>query len=210
MAKVLLDCPACHAMVEASGRFCPRCRVFLPNVSVGRSASPIRRLGATVLDWGVLIAATEGDDRERAGPVDGRRWGGAGPPGVLGVVAHTLVGRRESGKRLFRIQVIDDSGNPPSFFTMVIREWFGKVLSAAIFGLGFIWALFDDNHQAWHDKILGTYVIETDPVEIQAGPRSPAHRRCRRPPRPWAGCTDESSAPFARASHTSPRTCGRR
>lgn len=167
MAKVLLDCPACHAMVEASGRFCPRCRVFLANVSVGRSASPIRRLGATVLDWGVLIAATEVTIGNVRAP---SMVAGGAALVLLAYLAWWLILLSDGaspGKRLFRIQVIDDSGNPPSFFTMVIREWFGKVLSAAIFGLGFIWALFDDNHQAWHDKILGTYVVETDPVEIQ-------------------------------------------
>ena len=36
-------------------------------------------------------------------------------------------------------------------------------LSAIVFFLGFFWVIFDRNRQAWHDKIVGTYVVYTDP-----------------------------------------------
>jgi uncharacterized RDD family membrane protein YckC len=32
-------------------------------------------------------------------------------------------------------------------------------LSLAALGLGFIWIAFDEEHQAWHDKIAGTMVV---------------------------------------------------
>jgi len=177
MAQVMINCPACRSMVAAGGRFCPRCGAFLANVSVGRSARPGWRLAATAVDWGViavacLITLTHGSAQV---PLVGTV---PVPSLVAGAAALVLLAYLvwwlflfsdggSPGKRLFGLQVIDDLGNPASFFTMLIREWFGKVLSAGILGLGFLWALFDDNHQAWHDKILGTYVIDTGPVEIQ-------------------------------------------
>jgi uncharacterized RDD family membrane protein YckC len=42
---------------------------------------------------------------------------------------------------------------------MVLRESFGKTLSGIFFGLGYLWALWDRDSQAWHDKIAGTLVI---------------------------------------------------
>jgi uncharacterized RDD family membrane protein YckC len=32
-------------------------------------------------------------------------------------------------------------------------------LSMVVVGLGFFWIAFDQNHQAWHDKIAGTVVV---------------------------------------------------
>ena len=32
-------------------------------------------------------------------------------------------------------------------------------LSLVVLGLGFIWVVFDDQKQAWHDKIAGTTVV---------------------------------------------------
>ncbi len=181
MAKVMMECPACHATVEAGGRFCPRCRSFLANVSLGRSASPARRLAATIVDWGIVIAA--GEVTVGNVQVPSMVAGGAALV-LLAYLAWWLLLLSDGaspGKRLFKLQVIDDTGHPASFFTMIIREWFAKVLSAAVLGFGFVWALFDDNHQAWHDKILGTYVIETDPVEIQ-----PVRRTSKSPMPPAA------------------------
>jgi uncharacterized RDD family membrane protein YckC len=32
-------------------------------------------------------------------------------------------------------------------------------LSLAVVGFGFVWVAFDDEKQAWHDKIAGTTVV---------------------------------------------------
>jgi len=36
----------------------------------------------------------------------------------------------------------------------------GRFLSGLFLGLGYFWALFDRNAQAWHDKLAGTVVIQ--------------------------------------------------
>ena len=33
------------------------------------------------------------------------------------------------------------------------------ILSMVVVGLGFFWIAFDENNQAWHDKIAGTVVV---------------------------------------------------
>jgi uncharacterized RDD family membrane protein YckC len=65
------------------------------------------------------------------------------------------------GKLLLGLQVVkSQTGDIPGFGTMFVREIFGRFLSGLIFGLGYLWALFDKNAQAWHDKLAGTVVIK--------------------------------------------------
>ena len=47
------------------------------------------------------------------------------------------------------------NGNSPGLGRMLVREIIGKVLSGIILGLGYFWAIFDKDAQAWHDKIAG-------------------------------------------------------
>lgn len=49
---------------------------------------------------------------------------------------------------------------PVGFWTMLIRETLGKFLSGLILSLGYLWILFDDNKQGWHDKLVDTLVVE--------------------------------------------------
>lgn len=43
---------------------------------------------------------------------------------------------------------------------MILRETIGKFLSGLVLGLGYFWAIWDKDSQAWHDKIAGTVVIK--------------------------------------------------
>lgn len=63
------------------------------------------------------------------------------------------------GKKIFRLKVLSEDGNKPSFIRILLRESFGKLVSAAHFGLGFFWSIWDQKHQTWHDKIFRTQVI---------------------------------------------------
>ncbi|WP_026895784.1 RDD family protein [Clostridiisalibacter paucivorans] len=65
------------------------------------------------------------------------------------------------GKRAMGMKVIKkDSNENMSFFMMLIRETIGKYISGFIFFLGYIWILIDDDNQAWHDKLVGSVVID--------------------------------------------------
>jgi uncharacterized RDD family membrane protein YckC len=62
------------------------------------------------------------------------------------------------GKRLLGLRVVRADGFPPTIGRSIIR-FIGYGLSALVFFLGFIWALFDDEHRAWHDELAGTWVV---------------------------------------------------
>ncbi len=56
------------------------------------------------------------------------------------------------------LQVARSDGRELDWSTVVVRA-LGCFLSLAVAGLGFLWVAFDDEHQAWHDKIAGTVVV---------------------------------------------------
>lgn len=67
------------------------------------------------------------------------------------------------GKSIMKIRVIKTTGAPMTDGDAVLR-YIGYHISGIVMGLGYIWALFDSNHQAWHDKIANTYVVKAVPV----------------------------------------------
>lgn len=62
------------------------------------------------------------------------------------------------GMKLVNIKVIDRQGGAVAFLRAALRGTIGYAVSGFFFGLGFIWAAFDANAEAWHDKIFATRV----------------------------------------------------
>ena len=62
------------------------------------------------------------------------------------------------GKRLLRICVCDQGGNRLTLGRSVRRN-LAKLLSYLSLGLGFLWAAFSKNKQAWHDRIANSFVV---------------------------------------------------
>ena len=59
------------------------------------------------------------------------------------------------GMRAWRVRIEDVAGGLPGWRTCLGR--FGAAcLSAAAFGAGFAWALFDPQSRCWHDRLSGT------------------------------------------------------
>jgi len=71
---------------------------------------------------------------------------------------HSATGQ-SIGKGLLKIKAIQTSGEPLNFKIAFIR-WGGYFISGLAMYLGFLWVLFDENKQGWHDKIAGTYVVK--------------------------------------------------
>jgi len=67
---------------------------------------------------------------------------------------------RTVGMSIFNIKVIRKDSSPVGFFRAGLRGTFGYWISGLILGIGYIWAAFDTDRQAWHDKIFDTLVIE--------------------------------------------------
>ncbi|MEZ5423592.1 MAG: RDD family protein [Pyrinomonadaceae bacterium] len=64
------------------------------------------------------------------------------------------------GKKLLGIRVQKREGGNVSFLVGGLRGSIGYYISGFIFFLGYIWAFFDKNHEAWHDKLFGTTVVQ--------------------------------------------------
>src|SRR3989344_943490 len=64
------------------------------------------------------------------------------------------------GKMILGLKVVDTSGQKIGFGKAALREIIGKWISGLVFGLGYLWAAFDEKKQGWHDKIAGTYVVK--------------------------------------------------
>ena len=63
------------------------------------------------------------------------------------------------GKKLVGIQVRQRDGAPVNYRIAANRFFIGYSISTLSLGLGFYWALFDADNEAWHDKIASTRVI---------------------------------------------------
>jgi uncharacterized RDD family membrane protein YckC len=63
------------------------------------------------------------------------------------------------GMRLLNIKVLKRDGALMGFWSAGFRGTLGYWISGLVFGLGFLWAAFDGNKEAWHDKIFGTGVF---------------------------------------------------
>jgi uncharacterized RDD family membrane protein YckC len=70
------------------------------------------------------------------------------------------------GKAIVGIRAADKrSGGLPGIARMLLRETLGKFVSGLLFGLGYFWAIFDRDSQAWQDKIAGTIVLKSRAVQ---------------------------------------------
>ena len=62
------------------------------------------------------------------------------------------------GGIVFGLKIARLDSRPVDWATAIVRA-LSCFLSLAVAGLGFIWIAFDDEKQAWHDKIAGTVVV---------------------------------------------------
>jgi uncharacterized RDD family membrane protein YckC len=88
------------------------------------------------------------------------------------------------GKKVVGIRVVSLDGRPLDWRTGVVRT-LGYVPSMFILYLGFLWALWDSEKQAWQDKLAGTIVVPASIVNSDfLGYLEPAVNLSRR--RRWA------------------------
>lgn len=166
----MANCPKCDAEVPAGTRWCGICHTNIIDSEIGRLASPGKRLGAHILDLIIpMVAAILIFFVSGVGALAiGNEEGGASMAvlGFLMLVAYivwalVLFGRGTTpGKKLLGMRVIREDGSTPGFLIMLVREWIGKAISGMILSLGYLWILFDQDNQGWHDKLVSTYVVE--------------------------------------------------
>lgn len=128
-------------------------------------AGPLRRVYAFAIDIGILLMVVF-----IVGPIFGNSEGIFNVPniqtGIIDVfiflayfVIPTGIFGRTIGKWVAGISVVDEEGNKPGVAVAIPREVVGRFVATITFCVGIIWIVFDKNHQGWHDKMAGTYVV---------------------------------------------------
>jgi uncharacterized RDD family membrane protein YckC len=85
------------------------------------------------------------------------------------------------GMQLRSLTIVRLDGSLPDTRQLVWRS-FGYILSGATLMLGFVWALWDEDHFTWQDRISQTYVTAAAPIsgfdslEVTGGRRTFAHK----------------------------------
>lgn len=156
-------CPDCGEAAARDSHFCWSCRTFLRDRWVGKLASAKRRLAAAMLD------GTFKDGSALALLFWNAILPGAGPriiatmSGIYWICSLFLWTKGTTpGKRLLRMTVITEDGEPAGFFRMAFRETIGKAISMMVFGLGILAIPFNKEKRGWHDRMAGTWVIHED------------------------------------------------
>ncbi|WP_456452755.1 RDD family protein [Hydrogenimonas sp.] len=63
------------------------------------------------------------------------------------------------GKMAMKIWVVEAATLRTPRFAVAFNRAIFRVVSEMVFYLGFLWAFFDPNRQAWHDKTAQTFVV---------------------------------------------------
>jgi uncharacterized RDD family membrane protein YckC len=154
-----MQCPVCNKEIGLEGVFCNWCAAFVPAPRAGEKAGVARRWFAALIDPLLFFAAWLIGAMILA-PLVG--WVGPLLVYVLCVAVYfkLLAGGQTYGKRAAGLRVISRrDGANPGLWRMFVREIPGKFVSAVPLSLGFAWAIWDRDTQAWHDKIASTVVV---------------------------------------------------
>ncbi|WP_395153469.1 RDD family protein [Ilumatobacter sp.] len=66
------------------------------------------------------------------------------------------------GRKIVGVKVVGElTGTPIGFGKALGRVLFANAISGQIFYLGYLWMLWDDKQQTWHDKVVGSIVVRT-------------------------------------------------
>jgi RDD family protein len=94
------------------------------------------------------------------------------PPVALGVLL-VFRGQRlrpDGREKLLNIRVVD-LGNAQSigFIRAAVRNVVACLVSV-IFLIGYLWMLWDEERQTWHDKVASSIVVPTDAFPVDKWP----------------------------------------
>jgi uncharacterized RDD family membrane protein YckC len=90
-------------------------------------------------------------------------------------------GGQTLGKAVLGIRVASIDGTPLNW-RMGLQRYLGYFVSAFSLLIGYLWAIWDGDKQAWHDKLAGTIVVKasTSPGDLKPIDPEVARRRQRR------------------------------
>ena len=74
------------------------------------------------------------------------------------------------GKRAMNIRVVDIETGESIGTSRALIRYVGKIISGIACGLGFLWMLWDQEKQTWHDKLASSVVVPTSAFPVEAWP----------------------------------------
>lgn len=66
---------------------------------------------------------------------------------------------QDIGALVFKLRIVRDDGGLAGFYTTYARG-LASIISFIVLGAGFWTAYWDRDSRTWHDKMLGTYVVD--------------------------------------------------
>lgn len=176
-----VTCPSCGQYADADARFCPGCGRGL---AVPEYGSFGRRLGGYLLDYVIvavmviipavvvatIIMASAPDTAFTAAQLqeqqDAERNAGVASSLislVIGLAYYVglnanggTLGKRAVGLRLEDHATGENIGIPRAFARYMVA-----LVSGLAIALGYLWCIWDDEKQTWHDKAAGSVVVRT-------------------------------------------------
>jgi uncharacterized RDD family membrane protein YckC len=124
------------------------------------------RLGAYIIDAiiiGVIVGILTAIGRASGSDsLTGLSGGAGGLIGFFYLVYFWATTGQTPGKRVLGLRVVgrDDSTGGIGWGPAIIR-WIGYLISGAVFLIGFLWIIWDNQKQGWHDKLAGTHVVRS-------------------------------------------------
>lgn len=155
-----MKCPTCNVNLQPTKSVCPSCQTILSNPNLGTLASPVRRLVAYIIDYGVGLFLYISFILSM--------FDETGEAGLFMIITlfvfsfiqlYMMTKSTSLGKRIMKLKVYKKTGEKVGFGLMFLRETIGKIISGMIFSLGYLWILIDDENQAWHDKFINSIVV---------------------------------------------------
>lgn len=78
---------------------------------------------------------------------------------VYSIIMEASVRQATFGKQWLGLQICDEQGMPPGLSKILVRN-LAKLLSTAMFGMGYLMGFFSKKQQCLHDTIAGTLVVK--------------------------------------------------
>ncbi|MBI3666056.1 MAG: RDD family protein [Acidobacteria bacterium] len=85
--------------------------------------------------------------------------------------SYIFYGSETPGLQWMGFHVLDYDGNPPRAGRRLVRA-LGALLSAAALGLGYLWAMADEEALTWHDRMSKTFVTRDPRAPHRFRPRA--------------------------------------
>ena len=190
-----MNCPSCgNPEIDENQLFCPSCQAYLEKHKIARQAPLFRRFLAYFIDlltlWGTpllifFILNVYITGKASLVAIFHRvTWEIRGSSANFAIfvamialllwltyaIYYVLMLAKgySFGKKCLNLRVEKSDGSHIDFWTMfVIREIVGKLVSTISLGLGFLWALWDEKRQTWHDKFANTIVLQLSKEAVE-------------------------------------------